>query len=333
MNSLISIIIPVYNVEKYLSRCLESVINQTYKNIEIILVDDGSPDNCGIICDEYASKDDRIIVIHKSNAGVSCARNDGIEAAKGDYICFVDSDDYISPGYIKTLYMALIENNADIVTCDYYRCVENKLVEEVSTEFPFAVIHNDCQLFYDKSIIEFRAQVPWNKMFKANIIKKNDIRFLSGIPLGEDNLFVIEYIAYAEIACFIEEKLYIYNDSDTSVCKTSETKSFFDNTCKLINYIDIVSGRCLSEYYKNSLLILKMIYQINLLYDNKKFKLKKDVKKVKKNIWRNMPMFLKSNLSSRIKLRFLLMMVSPSIFDSVRAFWRKSVRYKKVEED
>ena len=332
MDNLISVIIPVYNVEKYLSRCLESVMKQTYRNIEIIVVDDGSPDNCGKICDEYALKDDRIIVIHKKNAGVSCARNDGIEKAKGKFICFVDSDDYVMPDYIEKLYNVLVDNNADIVTCDYYRNVGNELVKEISTGFPFMVIRNDCQLFYDKSIIEFRAQVPWNKMFKADIISGNKIRFLSDIPLGEDNLFVIEYVAYAERACFIEDKLYVYTDSDTSICKSSETKSFFDNTYKLIDYLDAFSDRSPVGYYKKTLQLSKTMYQMNLLYDNKKFKLKKDVKKVRKEIMQNMPLFLRSSLSFRIKLRYLLMIASPSFFDAIKRFWRKNIRYKKVED-
>lgn len=331
MDSLISVIIPVYNVEKYLPRCLESVINQTYRNIEIIVVDDGSHDNCGKICDEYALKDDRIIVIHKKNAGVSCARNDGIETAKGRYICFVDSDDYVMPDYVEKLYKALVDNDADIVTCDYYRNAGNELMKDVSADFPFQVIENDCQFFYDKSIIEFRAQVPWNKIFKADIISENNVRFLSDIPLGEDSLFVIEYIEYAERACFIEEKLYVYTDSDTSVCKSSEKRSFFDNTCKLIDYMDVISDRSSSEYYKKSLQLSKMMCQINLLYDNKKFKLKKDVKKVRKDIMNNMSLFLGSALSLRVKLRYLLMAVSPSLFDALKTFWRKNIRYKKVE--
>lgn len=113
MEELISIIIPVYKVEKYLPRCIESVAAQTYKNIEIILVDDGSPDRCPEICDEYARKDSRLTVIHKENGGLSDARNAGIEAAHGRYIGFVDSDDYIHPDMYKELYTVLMEERAD----------------------------------------------------------------------------------------------------------------------------------------------------------------------------------------------------------------------------
>ena len=117
MDDLISIIIPVYRVEKYLEECLNSVINQTYANLEIILIDDGSPDRCGQICDEYAKKDERIEVIHQENQGVSNARNHGIEMAKGKYITFIDSDDYLEQDYIKYLYDEITKFNADISIC------------------------------------------------------------------------------------------------------------------------------------------------------------------------------------------------------------------------
>ena len=107
MKELISIIVPIYNVEKYIHKCIESIINQTYKNLEIILVDDGSPDNCGNICEEYAKNDSRIKVIHKENNGLSSARNAGLEICKGDYIGFVDSDDYIELNMYEVLINAL----------------------------------------------------------------------------------------------------------------------------------------------------------------------------------------------------------------------------------
>ncbi len=114
MKPLISIIIPVYNVEQYLHRCVDSVLNQTYKNLEIILVNDGSPDNCPFICDEYAKKDKRIIVVHKENGGLSSARNAGLEIVQGEYISFIDSDDWIHENYIEILYKNLHEKKADI---------------------------------------------------------------------------------------------------------------------------------------------------------------------------------------------------------------------------
>ena len=117
MGSLISVIIPVYKVERYLPRCIDSILSQTYKNIELLLIDDGSPDSSGDICDEYAEKDPRVRMFHKENGGVSSARNLGLDEAKGDYIGFVDSDDYIAPGMYEKLVELIEDNNADIAVC------------------------------------------------------------------------------------------------------------------------------------------------------------------------------------------------------------------------
>ena len=119
MYDLISVIIPIYRVELYLKECIDSVLNQTYKNMEIILVDDGSDDNCPNICDAYKKKDSRIQVIHKKNGGLSDARNAGIEIAKGEYICFIDSDDVIHPSFLQILYEDLIETGSDMSICHY----------------------------------------------------------------------------------------------------------------------------------------------------------------------------------------------------------------------
>ncbi len=130
MKDLITVVVPVYKVEKYIDRCVTSIINQTYKNLQIILVDDGSPDNCGKICDEYAKKDNRIEVIHKENGGLSDARNAGINIAKGKYIAFVDSDDYVANDYIEYMYKILKKENAKISICELQIVWKNTKIEE-----------------------------------------------------------------------------------------------------------------------------------------------------------------------------------------------------------
>lgn len=127
MNPKISIIVPIYNVEKYLQKCVDSILCQTYKNLEIILVNDGSPDNCPAICDEYAKKDKRIKVIHKQNGGVSSARNAGLDVATGKYVQFVDSDDWVEPEYSKTMINLIEENNCDLGICGYIK--KGKIVQ------------------------------------------------------------------------------------------------------------------------------------------------------------------------------------------------------------
>ena len=131
---LISVIVPIYNVEKYLDRCVDSIINQTYKNLEIILVDDGSPDNCPQMCDDYAKKDSRIKVVHKENGGLSDARNVGMEVATGEYVSFIDSDDYISLDFYETLLETIVDNDSDIVECGVVKFYEDNSFDKYSDD-------------------------------------------------------------------------------------------------------------------------------------------------------------------------------------------------------
>ncbi|MCF0156053.1 MAG: glycosyltransferase, partial [Veillonella sp.] len=131
--SKISVIVPIYNVEPYIHQCVDSIINQTYKDLEIILVDDGSPDNCGKICDEYAAKDDRVKVIHRPNGGLSAARNSGLDVATGEYIAFVDSDDYIACNMYSDMMEFMLKHKLDIVVCSSYRVKNSKIKEEKYT--------------------------------------------------------------------------------------------------------------------------------------------------------------------------------------------------------
>ena len=194
MNPLISIIIPVYNAEQYLERCIDSVIGQTYKNLEIILVDDGSKDTSPVICDKYAAQDSRIIVIHKENAGVSAARNDGIDAAKGEFIFFIDADDWIDTKYIEVF---LKYKNYPMVISGYSRHghadgergpekteeVEIRNLPIVLKEYVKA---DDYWLF------------AWGKMFRTDIIKKNKLSFNSKMRYLEDSCFVMDYMSLVD---------------------------------------------------------------------------------------------------------------------------------------
>ena len=167
MKMKVSIIIPVYNVEAYLDRCLKSIVNQTYENLEIIIVDDGSPDKCPFICDSWQLKDDRIIVIHKENGGLSSARNTGLDIATGDYICFVDSDDYISLDMIETMLDAALTYSVDVVTCGRIR-VANSTEEEMYS-LPKGKLFTG-----EKAIKELFCggaieEAAWDKLYKKEI--------------------------------------------------------------------------------------------------------------------------------------------------------------------
>lgn len=168
---LISVIIPIYNVEKYLKKCIDSIINQTYKNLEIILVDDGSPDNCGKICDEYAKKDQRIRVIHKKNGGLSDARNAGIDIAKGKYIAFVDSDDYVEKEYIEIMYKELKKNNVKIVQCGINKISDN---EEIIDNYGYLKdeLINSQRIMEEKyTKYPISNVVAWNKLYDIDLFK------------------------------------------------------------------------------------------------------------------------------------------------------------------
>ena len=209
---LISIIIPVYNVEKYIRYCLESVINQTYKNLEIIIVDDGSKDSSGQIADEYALKDSRIKVIHKENGGLSDARNFGIKKAQGDYLIFIDSDDYVDVTMIEKLYNYAIKNELDIVTC-------NCLVVYENNDKKVAISSN---LDYsDDDVKNFLLSKPaaWNKIFKKELFNNN--QFKKGIYY-EDLELIPRLVNNTKKIGFINDALYYYLQREGSIMHQKE---------------------------------------------------------------------------------------------------------------
>lgn len=181
----ISIIIPVYKVEPYLRQCLESIINQTYRNLEIIIIDDGSPDNCGAICDEYAQKDERIIVIHKENGGVNTARNLGIQKATGEWIAFVDSDDWCAPDYYERLINAVGHSKPDIFMAGgYIKAYAQK--RKVIRNFK-----NDFWIDKKEEIKYFMANIlayglPWDKIFRTEFLVTNHLTFDTSIKAFDD---------------------------------------------------------------------------------------------------------------------------------------------------
>ena len=212
---LVSIIIPIYKVEQYLVDCIQSVCNQTYKNIEIILVNDGSPDNCGKICDDYAKKDKRISVIHKENGGLSDARNNGINIARGDYITFIDSDDYVETTFIEELYNAIEKNNSDISICNINVVDENgNKIGKLGFKDNIIVdgkqiVKGICE---QKNIVE--SIVAWNKMYSSKILKKYKY------PVGkihEDEFLTYKILYQAESVAIINKYLYNYRKNNQSI--------------------------------------------------------------------------------------------------------------------
>lgn len=238
-NQLISIIVPIYNVEKYLKKCIESIINQTYKNIEIILVDDGSPDNCGKICDEYSQKDKRIIVIHKKNGGLSDARNKGIDIAKGDYLTFIDSDDFVNIDYIEKLYNSIKLNNTKLAQCGISKVNENnEIIEKLNYDENYIkTSHEILNELYGKHLIE--NVVVWNKMYAKELFR--NIRFPVG-KIHEDEFTTYKIFYSVDRISLLSDCLYNYRQTNESIIGKKFNK-------KRLNLLDALEERM--DFFKN----------------------------------------------------------------------------------
>lgn len=258
---LISIIVPVYNVEKYIDRCMESLLNQTYTNLEIILIDDGSPDNCSKKCDDYAKIDERIKVIHKHNEGLGLARNSGLEIASGKYIAFVDSDDYVTSDMCEILYNAAYSTNADIVYGNVYyenngnisykkifnqKIWEGKKVEELLLDL---IAMNPKSK--EDTIMEVSV---WKALFKKSIFDKYNIKFESERKfISEDIIFDIDYISKVNKVIMLPNPIYYYSVNPNSLSKTfridrfEKVKVLYNEIRRKLNLLydeDIVNERC-----------------------------------------------------------------------------------------
>lgn len=221
----ISIIMPVYNVEEYIKQAIESVLNQTYQNLEIILVDDGSKDESGMICDEYAQRDNRIKVIHKENGGVSSARNVGMDVAIGKYIMFIDPDDFFENNSCELLYNAIEHTGADYVIGNYVYTThkgEKWAKNMFSVRDNFKVSIDD----YRKALFVMNS-VVWNKIFKRDFIKRHKLKFVEGI-LAEDAVFSMSCYAYAQKGYYINDVIYNYRQNEKSESLSTKcTKDYF----------------------------------------------------------------------------------------------------------
>lgn len=235
MGTLISVIIPVYKVESYLEKCIVSVVEQTYGTLEILLVDDGSPDRCGAICDEWEKKDKRIKVIHKSNGGLSDARNYGLDIAQGTYIVFVDSDDFIAPTMIEKLFVASQEQEADIVECKYC-CFTDSLPEKEERGAETSTVYTSGEalsLLLDEGVFKYTV---WNKIYRRKIFET--LRFEVG-KLHEDVFFIYQAFGISKRVMKIEDCLYYYRQRSGSIMGSGFS----------IRTLDAVEARKRQYYY------------------------------------------------------------------------------------
>lgn len=237
MNDLITIVVPIYNVEQFLERCIKSLVNQTYKNVEIMLVNDGSPDNSDKIMEKWAKKDNRIKCFYKENGGLSDARNYAIKRAQGKYICFIDSDDYIDKNYVKKLYNAIIENNAEIAWCNFNNVNDEEIVGKI--------IQNEDDLW------SFEMPSACNKLFLKDLFIKNNIEFPKGIWY-EDLATTPRLFFKAKKSVWVNDELYNYFYNEDSI-----TKTYCKRALEVKEGLTIVYDFCL----KNGLLENKNIYE------------------------------------------------------------------------
>ena len=254
MDKKISIVVPVYNGEKYISKCLDSLINQSYKNIEIILVDDGSTDSSGKLVDRLANNDARITVVHKKNAGLGMARNTGLDYATGKYVAFIDSDDYTDVNMIQKLHNALEEYNSDTSYCGYTMAYD-------SGEFVSVPAYYNRQVFCDKEIIdkvllEMVASKPeakkdailsmsvWHALYSMEIIRDNNIRFPSEQEfISEDIIFDIAYLQKSKSVCYINDPLYFYRCNNIDSLTHQYRDNEFTRQKKQIEKIEFELGK------------------------------------------------------------------------------------------
>ena len=265
---LISIIVPIYNVEKFLDTCISSLVNQTYKKLEIILVDDGSEDNSGIICDKWASKDFRIKVIHKTNGGLSDARNVGLEEAKGKYVALVDSYDWIDLNYYETLYRELSKSKAQIaasgVTISYSNHEDktryNQKAGVYTPEEALRTIQNN----------EGFLAVAWNKLYKIELFQK--IRYPYGI-IHEDEFVTYRVVSHAECLVLCTDVFYHYRQREGSIMTEANCEKEKDVLDAYINRMILFKQKFPQLYLKDKYLFCLACYQI--------FQLAKDQNNVK----------------------------------------------------
>ena len=210
MNPMVSIIVPVYNAEKSIRRCVDSILNQEYTDFELLLMDDGSKDSSGSICDEYAQNDPRVKVIHKENSGVSDTRNQALDLACGKYLQFLDSDDWITPNATKLFVEAAEEHQCDLVIADFYRVVGERVSHKGDIEQEGIMTLEEFASLMLENPADFYYGVLWNKLFRREIVEQHHLRMDSSISWCEDFMFNLEYMRHAKLFYALQVPIYYY---------------------------------------------------------------------------------------------------------------------------
>ena len=277
----ISIIVPIYNIQEFLEKCVKSIQKQTYNNLEIILVDDGSTDNCKNMCDEFALKDERIKVIHKKNGGLSSARNEGIKKATGNYVCFVDGDDYIREDYCEVLYNALIKTKSDVSAVAYKEIKNVKTRIYNSASRSKKEFDDSCTIYNeDEIIIQFlhwkNFRIAWNKLYKAEIIKNQ--YFKEGATF-EDMFFNYKVLSNCNRVAYVNSPCYCYIRRDGSISTTYSEKNLNDFADAIIDVFTNVKEKFPQLNKHNYFALLQWFISLSLKYMSSNQKYPKVIKK------------------------------------------------------
>lgn len=312
MEAKISIIVPVYRVEKYINRCLDSILNQSYKNLEIILVDDGSPDRCGEICEEYAKKDSRIRVIHKENGGLSDARNFGMKYITGEYTLFLDSDDYIEKDCIETLLKIAQENNSDIVQCGFYYDYNTYLLYDdryYTEDSPIVNLDNN-SLMRELVINERVKNFVWGKLYKSELIR--DKYFKKGV-LFEDVFWSHNIMKDVKKYTIIHKPLWYYTQREDSIVGKYSSKNL--NILKGLKerkeFLKINYPNLLGEI--NKLIFITSMLHYNIILKLRDSNLEIAKKEIKEDILKNYSEIYKSLDNYFLKWQLIIFKYIPKL--------------------
>lgn len=240
MKPTVSMIVPVYNADQTLGRCVDSVLNQEYEDFELLLMDDGSADESGKLCDEYAKKDPRVRVVHKENTGVSDTRNQAIKLAQGEFLQFLDSDDWITPDATKLMVRSAREYDCDLVVCDFYRVVGERLSRKGDIDEEGVLTREEFAAHMMENPADFYYGVLWNKLYRRDIVEKHKLSMNAEISWCEDFMFNLEYMRYAETFYALQAPVYYYVKRKGSLVSQGNSIS---NTVKMKLMV--------FEYYNN----------------------------------------------------------------------------------
>ncbi len=317
MNPLISIIVPVYKVEKYLNRCMESIVNQTYSELEIILVDDGSPDNCPVMCDDWAMKDARIKVIHKENGGIGYARNSGIEIAQGEYIMFVDSDDYISLDAVEVLYKRLISDKSDFAIGKHIDVYDDGSKNDGFCLWMTDTVLDKSEVLNHFGVIKYFPVAAYAKLYKKSVF--DNIRYPE-LSCGEDMWIFPQIIEKCEQVSVVNKDIYFYYQRNNSIVHSKSEKAKRDTVVATLNLLNYFLKQKAMKSAKNW--FIRAVNESALLSDTKE-----SIKLFKDNLSKTHIKYLIKSAGLKTRIKWILLYI-PFSFNMIRGiknicFWRK----------